>query len=55
MATASISLELDADTARAFSAASAEDRRKLRQEDIVDKWAERTDAVDRAGTWRCEL
>jgi hypothetical protein len=29
MATATISLELDADTARAFSAASAEDRRKL--------------------------
>ena len=29
MATATISLELDADTARAFSAASAEDWRKL--------------------------
>jgi hypothetical protein len=29
MATATISLEVDADTARAFSAASAEERRKL--------------------------
>ena len=29
MATATISLEVDADTARAFSAASAEDQRKL--------------------------
>jgi hypothetical protein len=29
MATATISLEVDADTAQAFSAASAEDRRKL--------------------------
>jgi len=29
MAIATISLEVDADTARAFSAASAEDRRKL--------------------------
>jgi hypothetical protein len=29
MATATISLEVDADTARAFSAASTEDRRKL--------------------------
>lgn len=29
MTTATISLEVDADTARAFAAASAEDRRKL--------------------------
>jgi len=29
MATATISLEVDADTARAFSAASAEERRKM--------------------------
>lgn len=29
MTTATISVEVDADTARAFSAASAEDRRKL--------------------------
>jgi hypothetical protein len=29
MATATIALEVDADTARAFSAASAEERRKL--------------------------
>ena len=29
MATATISLEVDADTARTFAAASAEDRRKL--------------------------
>jgi hypothetical protein len=29
MATATIALEVDADTARAFSAASAEDRRKM--------------------------
>ncbi|MCI0460954.1 MAG: hypothetical protein L0Z62_28745 [Gemmataceae bacterium] len=29
MTTATISLEVDADTARAFTAASAEDRRKL--------------------------
>ena len=30
MATATISLEVDSDTARAFSSASAEDQRKLR-------------------------